>query len=150
MTCGKFSGRSAGWGGGGIEQTSVIYVLFIMLSFVNVTNIIVRYFIGWKTRLRRCLDDWSTKHLDTVILWPALSEIVMIQPINIRILRQFHPKVVRLSSYPKVTQFDPSKVGLNVRCDIPTCESAPEKLSYFLLHLGAVRTVQNIAGRWHS
>jgi hypothetical protein len=149
MTCGKFSGRSAGWGGGDIEQTSVIYVLFIMLSFVNVTNIIVRYFIGWTTGLRRCHDDWSTKHLDTVILWPALSEIVMIQPINIQILRQFDPKVVRLFGHSKVMQFDPSKVGLNVRCDSPTRESAPEKLSYFLLRLSAVRTVPNMAERWH-
>jgi hypothetical protein len=39
--------------------------------------------------------------------------------------------------YPKSTKFDTQKMGLNICCDIPTHESTPKELCFFLPCLGS-------------
>ncbi len=63
----------------------------------------------------RCLDDYTTPHLDTVTLRPAPSDTVTIRPTNVFILRQSDPTGVGQSDH--TAQFDPFEVGLNVGCD---------------------------------
>ncbi len=68
----------------------------------------------------RCLDDCATPQLDTVTLWPAPSNTVMIRPTNVFILRQSDTTGVGQSDHTQTAQFDPLEVGLNVGCDNST------------------------------
>jgi hypothetical protein len=58
----------------------------------------------------------------------------------------FTPKVDRLFSHPKTTHFDPSKVGLNVRCDNMTHRHSDP----FSAHPGRSGTVSTTTHRWCS
>jgi hypothetical protein len=55
--------------------------------------------------------------------------------------------MVGMSDHPKTAQFDLSKVGLSICCDMPTCESGQEKHSFSLLCLESNAAVRYMTHR---